>query len=329
MSVLVTGGAGYIGSHVTLALLDDEHEVVVLDNLTTGHRRAVPKDAHLVVGDVGDRELVFQTIQQHNVDAVLHFAGSIIVPESVVNPNLYYFNNTAKSQALIETCVRAAVSSFIFSSSAAVYGIPSTKSVSEQSPTLPVSPYGTSKLMTEWMLRDTSIAHDLKYVALRYFNVAGADPERRTGQSTQNATHLLKIATQTVLGERDFMEIFGTDYNTPDGTCIRDYIHVSDLAAAHLDALSFLRSGGESSVVNCGYEQGYSVREIIDAIEAATGQKIKAVEAARRPGDPPYLVAKAGKAKQLLGWKPRYGVSEIVETALAWEKKLGSMKASN
>ena len=289
MSVLVTGGAGYIGSHMVLELLDAGEEVVVLDNLSTGFDWAVPEPAKLVIGDIGDDALVGALLRDHGVDAVIHFAGSIIVPESVTDPLGYYHNNTVKSRALMACCIDAGVSQFIFSSTAAVYGIPTVNPVFEDTPTSPISPYGTSKLMTEWMLGDAAAAHDFRYVALRYFNVSGADPHGRTGQSTPQATHLIKVACETASGKRPHMEIFGRDYDTADGTCIRDYIHVSDLAAAHSRALDHLRTGGECAVLNCGYGHGASVLDVIDAVETAAGRTIDKRDAPRRAGDPPAL----------------------------------------
>jgi UDP-glucose 4-epimerase len=323
MAVLVTGGAGYIGSHMVLALLGAGHEVVVLDNLSTGFRWAIDRRARLVEGDVGDPELVACIIREHGIDAAIHFAGSIVVPDSVADPLAYYLNNTVKSRALIEACVKGGVKHFIFSSTAAVYGIPDTSPVTEETPKVPISPYGSSKLMTEWMLADSAQAYGLRYVALRYFNVAGADPQGRTGQSTPRATHLIKVACQTALGQRDRLEIFGRDYDTPDGTCIRDYIHVSDLVAAHLDALNHLRRGGESRVYNCGYGRGYSVLDVIAAVERATDRPLRVKDAPRRPGDPPALVAGADRIRSELGWKPGHeDLDEIVRSALAWETHL-------
>ncbi len=323
MAVLVTGGAGYIGSHMVYALTDRGEDVVVLDNLSTGFDWAVSPAARLVVGDIGDATLVRQIIREHEIDAVIHFAGSIIVPESVENPLKYYENNTCKSRTLIETMVREDVPHFIFSSTAAVYGIPEHNPAYEDSPLAPINPYGRSKLMTEWTLADVAAAHDLRYVALRYFNVAGADPQGRTGQSTPEATHLIKVACQTALGLREKMYIFGTDYDTPDGTCIRDYIHVTDLIAAHVDALDHLRHGGESEVMNCGYGRGFSVREVIDTVREVVGHDFPVEEAPRRPGDPPALVAGAEKVRALLGWHPRHDdLKEIVASAYAWERHL-------
>ena len=323
MSVLVTGGAGYIGSHMVLALCDAGHEVVVLDNLSTGVAWAVHPKARLVEGDIADQALTSKLIAEHKVEAIIHFAGSIVVPESVTDPLGYYNNNTCKSRALIESAVKGGVPHFIFSSTAAVYGNPKQVPVREGDDLLPISPYGTSKLMTELMLRDTAAAHDLNYVALRYFNVAGADPQGRSGQSTPRATHLIKVACETALGRRDHMSVFGTDYDTPDGTCLRDYIHVSDLVAAHLDALRYLQDGGESQVFNCGYGKGYSVLEVVGAVEKACGHKMDVRLTERRPGDPAEIVASADKARATLGWQPKYAdLDLIVNTALAWEKHL-------
>jgi UDP-glucose 4-epimerase len=325
MSVLVTGGAGYIGSHMVLALCDAGHDVVVLDNLSTGVAWAVHPKAVLVEGDIADQPLAASIIGDHEVDAIIHFAGSIVVPDSVTDPLGYYSNNTCKSRSLIESAVKGGVPHFIFSSTAAVYGNPKTVPVREGDDLLPISPYGTSKLMTELMLRDTAAAHDLNYVALRYFNVAGADPAGRSGQSTPRATHLIKVACETALGKRDHMAVFGTDYDTPDGTCLRDYIHVSDLVAAHVDALSYLRAGGESQVFNCGYGKGYSVIEVVNAVEKACGHKMDVRMAERRAGDPAEIVANADKARATLGWQPKHAdLDLIVKTALDWEKHLQS-----
>ena len=323
MTVLVTGGAGYIGSHMVLALVDAGEEVVVIDNLTTGFWWAVAPQAKLVEGDIGDAEFLTRLMAEHKFDAVVHFAGSIVVPDSVSDPLGYYLNNTVKSRTLMDSAVKAGIPRFIFSSTAAVYGNTSTQPVFETVAPQPISPYGTSKLMTEWMLRDTHAAHGLNYVALRYFNVAGADPKGRSGQSTPRATHLIKVACQTALGQRPSMDVFGTDYDTPDGTCLRDYIHVSDLIAAHMDALSHLRRGGESGVFNCGYGTGYSVLEVISAVEKAHGGPIKANRVARRAGDPAAIIAGADRVKTILGWKPKYNdLDAIVASALAWENHL-------
>ncbi|MGK2739736.1 UDP-glucose 4-epimerase GalE [Tepidicaulis sp. LMO-SS28] len=323
MAVLVTGGAGYIGSHMVLALVDAGEETVVIDNLSTGFRWAVHPQAHFHEGDIADAALLGRLIRDYRIEAVVHFAGSIIVPESVENPLKYYLNNTAKSRDLIETCVSEGVPHFIFSSTAAVYGVPDVSPVTEDLPLAPISPYGTSKLMTEWMLRDTAAAHDLRYVALRYFNVAGADPKGRSGQSTRNATHLIKVASQTALGERAEMGIFGTDFPTPDGTGVRDYIHVSDLISAHMAALGHLQKGGASLAANCGYGRGFSVREVIAAVEEVSGKPVKAVEQPRRVGDPAELVSDPSLLKATLDWRPQHeDLKEIVSHALKWEAGL-------
>ena len=324
MSILVTGGAGYIGSHMVLELVDAGERVVVLDNLSTGFRWAVPEAATLVVGDIGDEALVADLIAAHGVTAIIHFAGSIVVPESVADPLGYYFNNTVKSRALIAAAVAKGVPHFIFSSTAAVYGNPAQTPVSEDADLRPMSPYGTSKLMTEMMLADTARAHPLNYVALRYFNVAGADPAGRSGQSTPRATHLIKVACETALGKRGHMEVFGTDYPTSDGTCIRDYIHVKDLARAHVAALAHLRGGGASSVFNCGYSRGYSVLQVIDAVKRASGVDFEVRLSPRRPGDPTSIVAGSDRIRRELGWVPEHDdLDRIVAQALAWESKLG------
>lgn len=323
MAVLVTGGAGYIGSHMVLALVDAGEETVVIDNLSTGFRWAVHPQAHFHEGDIADTALLSRLIRDYRIEAVVHFAGSIIVPESVESPLKYYLNNTAKSRDLIETCVNEGVPHFIFSSTAAVYGVPDISPVREDLPLAPISPYGTSKLMTEWMLRDTAAAHDLRYVALRYFNVAGADPKGRSGQSTRNATHLIKVASQTALGERAEMGIFGTDFPTPDGTGVRDYIHVSDLISAHMAALGHLQKGGESLSANCGYGRGFSVREVIAAVEDVSGKPVKAVEQPRRAGDPAELISDPSLLKATLDWRPEHeDLKEIVSHALSWEAGL-------
>ncbi|MDO9384167.1 MAG: UDP-glucose 4-epimerase GalE [Hyphomicrobiaceae bacterium] len=330
MTVLVTGGAGYIGSHMVLRLLDDGERVVVLDNLSTGFRWAVPSVASLVVGDAGDGDLVRTVMRKFGVYAVIHFAGSIVVPDSVADPLGYYHNNTVKSRALIEAAVASQVKHFIFSSTAAVYGSPDQSPIAENAELKPVSPYGWSKLMTEVMLRDTAHAHDFRYTALRYFNVAGADPAGRSGQSTARATHLIKVASEAALGKRGHMDVYGTDYPTPDGTCVRDYIHVSDLAAAHSAALAYLRAGGQSDVFNCGYTRGFSVLEVIEAVNKAAGLKIDARFAPRRAGDPPSLVAASAKARDTLGWKPVHDdLDGIVTAALNWERRLEELKAAS
>ena len=323
MAVLVTGGAGYIGSHMVWRLLDAGEDVVVIDRLSTGFDWAVAPEAELVVGDVGDQELVESVIGRRGVDAIIHFAGSIVVPESVADPLGYYLNNTVKSRALIESAVRSGVRHFIFSSTAAVYGTPEKVPVEEGAPTQPESPYGASKLMTEWMLRDAAAAHDFAYTALRYFNVSGADPRMRTGQSTKGATHLIKVASETAAGKRPFMEIYGTDYPTPDGTCIRDYIHVSDLADAHYLALARLRAGGPSIVANCGYGRGYSVREVIATVEKVVGHPFDVRLRGRRPGDAIAVVANPDRARGAFGWTPRYDdLATIVAHAVEWEERL-------
>ena len=326
MSVLVTGGAGYIGSHTAYALLDRGERVVVLDNLSTGVRALVSPDAEFVEGDVGDGVLLTKTIREHKIDSVVHFAGSIVVPESIAEPLQYYLNNTVASRALIEACVDTGVEHFLFSSTAAVYGIPAAASVSEETATDPINPYGRSKLMTEWMLQDASRAYGgFRHIALRYFNVAGADPKGRTGQSTPRATHLIKRACQVALGRVPHLDIFGTDYPTPDGTGVRDYIHVCDLADAHLLALDALRAGGEPARYNCGYGHGCSVREVIDTVEAVVGRKLPVREQPRRPGDPPSLIADPTRLKTALGWRPRYDdLKTIVASALEWERRLNS-----
>ena len=323
MTVLVTGGAGYIGSHMVLALVDAGQSVVVLDNLSTGFPWLVHPKAHFIKGDCGDEGLVSEIIQEHGIDAVAHFAGSIVVPDSVTDPLGYYFNNTVKSHALIRTAIRNKVSRFIFSSTAAVYGDAKENPIRETSPLNPVSPYGTSKLMTELMLRDTAAAHPMSYVVLRYFNVAGADPQGRSGQSSQRATHLITVATQAALGERSHLDVFGTDYPTPDGTCLRDYIHVSDLAHAHMLALDYLRVGGASTTLNCGYSRGYSVLQVIEAVKRVAGVDFETRIQDRRAGDPAMLIAGAERIQQTLGWKPTLDDLEaIIAHALAWEASL-------
>ncbi len=325
MSILVTGGAGYIGSHAVIDLMNAGEEVVVIDNLSTGFDWAVQVPEALIVGDIADEALVDRVIAERKVEAVIHFAGSIIVPESVSDPLKYYLNNTARSRTLIERCVRGGVRHFIFSSTAAVYGTPEHSPVNEDEPLVPMSPYGRSKLMTEWMLRDIAEAHEMTYAALRYFNVAGGDPEGRVGQSTANATHLIKVACQTALGQRPYIEVYGEDYPTPDGTCIRDYIHVSDLAAAHTAALNHLRDGGRNLVANCGYGHGFSVRDVLRSVERAAGRKFEIRQAPRRAGDPASIVADPARIKQTLGWTPAYDdLDTIVTHALAWEQKLAA-----
>jgi UDP-glucose 4-epimerase len=323
MAVLVTGGAGYIGSHMVLALADAGEDTVVIDNLSTGFAWAVSPSATLVRGDIGDEDLVIGLIRKHKIDAIVHFAGSIVVPDSVSDPLGYYLNNTVKSRALMHAAVKAGVKHFIFSSTAAVYGNPKSLPVTEAEAPAPISPYGNSKLMTEMMLHDTHVAHGLNYVALRYFNVAGADPRGRSGQSTPRATHLIKVACQTALGQRKGMDVFGTDYDTPDGTCLRDYIHVSDLISAHMDALAHLRHGGASGIFNCGYGRGHSVLDVIKAVERANGAPLPHTLGPRRPGDPAGIVAGADKAREVLGWKPKHDdLDFIVRSALDWERHL-------
>lgn len=322
-TTLVTGGAGYIGSHTTLALLESGYEVVVLDDLSTGFRSLVPSDALFVEGNVGDIQLLEALIKEHSIEAVIHFAGSIIVPESVVNPVKYYKNNTVQSSNLIESCVSASVEKFIFSSTAAVYGNTDISPVKETTPTAPLSPYGTTKLMTEWMLRDVSKATSLRHVCLRYFNVAGADRQGRSGQARPEATHLLKIACETALGRKSAIEIYGDDYSTPDGTGVRDYIHVSDLAKAHVAALAYLDKGGESTILNCGYGKGRSVRDVLNVVEKVSGTTINVSVADRRSGDVGQLVAENQKILSTLDWKPENDDLEtIVRTALEWERSL-------
>jgi UDP-glucose 4-epimerase len=327
MSVLVTGGAGYIGSHMALELLDAGEPVVVLDNLSTGLGWAIPKAATFVEGDVSDQALVQRIVESHGVSAIIHFAGSVVVPDSVADPLAYYLNNTVKSRALIEAVVKSGIRHFIFSSTAAVYGMTGDAPVAEDAPLAPMSPYGSSKRMTEIMLADTARAHDLRYVALRYFNVAGADPKGRSGQSTPRATHLIKVACETALGKRSHMQVFGTDYQTPDGTCVRDYIHITDLTRAHMAALGYLRAGGDSEIFNCGYGRGFSVLEVIDAVKRAAGRDFEVGMSARRPGDPAVVVAASGRIRQELSWVPEHdALDTIVRHALSWEKRLSSLQ---
>ncbi len=329
MTVLVTGGAGYIGSHMVLALRDRGERVVVLDNLSTGFAWAVPPDVPFFGGDVADQALVKRLIGEQGVSAICHFAAKIVVPDSVADPLGYYAGNTMASRNLLEAAVQSGVRHFIFSSTAATYGEPEVMPVSEDTPQVPVSPYGRSKLMTEWMLEDTSRAHDFRYVALRYFNVAGADPFGRTGQSTPNATHLIKAASQAVIGLRTHLDLYGTDYATPDGTCVRDYIQVSDLAAAHVLALDYLRAGGASTVYNCGYGKGFSVREVIDTVKRVSGVDFKVNVLGRRPGDAAAIVAKADRIRSELGWRPEHDdLDTIVQQALRWERHLTSRNAA-
>jgi UDP-glucose 4-epimerase len=323
MSILVTGGAGYIGSHMVYELADAGEPVFVVDNLSTGYDWAVAKGAPLIVGDTGNQNLVAKILREHNVDSIIHFAGSLIVPDSVKDPLGYYKNNTVNSRALIETAVKHGVRQFIFSSTCAVYGNPAQVPVTEDTLPAPISPYGWSKLMTEIMLRDAGTAHGLRYVILRYFNVAGADPKCRAGQSTKNATQLIKVAVEAALGLRSKLDIYGSDYPTLDGTCIRDYIHVSDLVRAHSEALRYLRAGGASMTLNCGYGHGFSVREVVEVVKRVSGVDFKVEIAPRRPGDPAQIVAASDRAHAMLGWTPQYDdLPTIIAHALAWEQRL-------
>jgi UDP-glucose 4-epimerase len=318
--VLITGGAGYIGSHTVLACRDAGYPVVVLDNLSKGQRRLVPEDVPFFQGDVGDPKMLAEIISRQDIAAVIHFAADVVVPESVAAPLSYYLNNTCKTRSLLQACVDHGVSQIVFSSTAAVYGQPEVIPVGEDAPTHPANPYGTSKLMSEWMLRDASIAHGLRHIILRYFNVAGADPQRRTGQATPEATHLIKVACEAACGKRGAIEIYGDDYDTPDGTCIRDFIHVSDLARAHVSALEHLGKGGDSLTLNCGYGRGYSVREVLEGLERLTGKPLPARLAARRAGDVAALIADASRLREVLGWVPRHDdLDFILKTALQWE----------
>lgn len=328
-AVLVTGGAGYIGSHAVLALADGGWPVAAVDNLTTGFRWAVPDDVPFYEGDIADTALIAQIIAEQNIGAIMHFAGSIIVPESVENPLKYYDNNSSKSRSLIASAVAGGVRHFIFSSTAATYGIPETNPVSESAPQRPINPYGMSKLMTEHMLADVAAAHDLNFCALRYFNVAGADPQARTGQSTAGATHLIKVAVEAALGQRDYVSVFGTDYATPDGTGVRDYIHVADLAAAHVLALeALIASPQENLRLNCGYGRGFSVLEVLDAVDRVTNQQLERRIEGRRAGDPDALVSDNRAILARLPWRPQYNdLDQIVAHALAWERRLRTIRA--
>ena len=325
--ILVTGGAGYIGSHTSLALTSAGYEVIVYDNLSTGRREAVLPPARLVVGDLKDIDKLDKLMREEKFQAIIHFAASIVVPESVENPLKYYLNNTSNTTSLIALAVKNNIPNFVFSSTAAVYGMPEAVPVNEQSEIAPINPYGRSKVMSEWVIQDANFAHpDFNFIILRYFNVAGADPQGRIGQSTPDATHLIKVACQAALGFREHLCIFGTDYPTPDGTGIRDYIHVVDLADVHVLALRFLEQGNSSGIYNCGYGHGYSVREIIDAVKKVSGVDFKVVETDRRPGDPAQLVADPGKLLKEMKWKPKYDdIEEIVRTAYEWERKVGKL----
>lgn len=327
--VLVTGGAGYIGSHAVLALQDAGYPVAVIDNLVTGFRFAVPDGVPFYEGDIEDTDLVAHIFAEQGTRAVMHFAGSVVVPESVSNPLKYYHNNTAKSRALIAAVVEAGVPHFIFSSTAATYGTPEVSPVTEDTPQRPINPYGMSKLMTEAMLADVAAAHPLNYCALRYFNVAGADPHGRTGQSTAGATHLIKVAVEAALGKRASVGVFGTDFDTPDGTGVRDYIHVSDLAAAHVLALeALIASPSDSLTMNCGYGRGFSVLEVLDAVDRVTNRRIVREMQGRRPGDPASLISDNRRIRARLPWVPQYAdLDTIVTHALAWERKLGELRA--
>lgn len=325
MTVLVTGGAGYIGSHAVYALLDRGDDVVVLDNLSTGVRAQVGEKAGFVKGDVADSALVKSLVAEHGVDAVIHFAGSIVVPDSVADPLSYYENNVVKSRALIAALVESGVQQFIFSSTATVYAEDAPQPLSETAPRAPISPYARSKLMTEWMLEDVARAHEFRPIILRYFNVAGADPKGRTGQSTPKATHLIKRAARVALGREPHLNVFGTDYPTPDGTGVRDYIHVTDLAAAHVLALDALRAGGPAAIYNCGYGRGLSVREVVAGMERVLGRPLPVKEAPRRAGDPPTLISDPTRIKKALGWKPAHeSLDGIIRSALEWERRFNA-----
>jgi len=328
MAILVTGGAGYIGSHMVHELNDAGQPVVVLDNLSTGFRFLLPASVPIIVGNTGDQDLVAKTIADHRVDAIIHFAASIVVPDSISDPLGYYRNNTINTALLLQAAIAGGVRQIIFSSTAAVYGNPAAVPVRENAATNPISPYGTSKLMSEIVLRDAARAHGLRFVVLRYFNVAGADPKGRTGQSTPQATHLIKVAVETVLGKRETMSVFGTDYPTPDGTCIRDYIHVSDLARAHSAALAYLRRGGDSATFNCGYGHGHSVMDVLETARRVSGRNFPVEFAGRRPGDPAALVADVSRIHSALDWRPLYDdLDTIVTHALAWERRLAAKQA--
>jgi len=324
LPVLVTGGAGYIGSHAVLALHDAGWPVVVIDDLSNGVREAVPEGVPFHEGSIADRALVQRIFAEHGIQAIMHFAGSIVVPESVEKPLLYYANNTVATHALLSAALEAGLKHILFSSTAAVYGAPETVPINEDDPKLPINPYGASKLMTEWMLRDASAAHPFNYGALRYFNVAGADPKGRTGQQGKGSTHLIKVAVETAVGKRDHVAVYGTDYDTPDGTCVRDYIHVTDLAAAHVAALErLIEVPDENLTMNCGYGRGLSVLEVLDAVDRQTNRPIKRVMESRRAGDPPRLISANQRILKTLDWQPEYAdIDTIVGDALAWERKL-------
>jgi UDP-glucose 4-epimerase len=321
-AILITGGAGYIGSHVLLQLQSRGEHVVAIDNLYSGFRQAV-LTAPLIIGEVRDRELVAGIVREHGIDTVMHFAANTIVPESVRDPLKYYANNTCATRNLLEVCMQQGVRQFVFSSTAAVYGIPAGGIASEDMPLAPINPYGTSKLMSEWMLRDLAAASDFRYVSLRYFNVAGSDPQGRIGQSTRAATLLIKVACEAIVGKRPHVSIFGTDYATPDGTGVRDYIHIEDLARAHVDALDYLRRGGAAAVFNCGYSHGYSVREVLESVQRIAGRPLAIREEPRRQGDPPMLIARVDRIRSACGWTPQLdNLDAIVDSALRWERKL-------
>ena len=323
MTVLVTGGAGYIGSHMVLALAEAGESVVVIDNLSTGFSTSLPEGVPLFIGDAADENLVEGVIAAHGVESIVHFAGSVVVPDSMRDPLAYYRNNTMTTRSLLNTAVKCGINRFIFSSTAAVYGNPERMPVTEDAPTRPLSPYGSSKLMTEIMLHDVAAAHGMNYVVLRYFNVAGADPLARIGLASPGATHLLKIAVEAATGQRAKIDVFGTDYPTPDGSCVRDFIHVSDLAQAHRAALSYLRGGGQSTTLNCGYGRGYSVLETIEAVRRVSGRNFAVQTAPRRPGDIMTMIADTSRIGATLDWTPQYADLETIAAhALAWEEKL-------
>jgi UDP-glucose 4-epimerase len=328
MTVLVTGGAGYIGSHMVLALAEAGENVVVIDNLSTGFSTSIPDGVPLFIGDAADENLVEGVIAAHHVDSIIHFAGSVVVPDSMRDPLGYYRNNTMTTRNLLNVAVKCNIPRFIFSSTAAVYGNPDQMPVTEDAPTRPLSPYGTSKLMTEIMLHDVAAAHGMTYVVLRYFNVAGADPQARVGLATAGATHLLKIAVEAATGQRAKIDVFGSDYPTPDGTCIRDFIHVSDLAQAHRAALSYLTNGGASTTWNCGYGRGYSVFEVIEAVRRVSGRNFAVQQADRRPGDIMSMIADTRRIHAAVDWTPQYdNLETIAAHALAWEEKLLQQRA--